>query len=406
MSSCRGKEPSQAAPPVEVLVAEVQQRDVPTYAQWIGTLDGFVNAQIRAQVTGYLLTQDYKEGAVVHKGDVLFHIDPRTYQAAVDQAIAHVARDVAQSKYADLEETRLTLLYAKGGATHDELDAAVSAAEAAHATIKADEAAVAIARVNLGYCEIVSPVDGVAGLVAAQVGDLVGPTGPVLTTVSTIDPIKAFYTLSEQEYLEIRKQYPTAAALEERKRQVMLQLIFSTGDAYPYVGRVYGLQREVDVRTGTIQIVGLFPNPANLLRPGQFARVRRWDVQKGALLVPQRAVMDIQGIYQVAVVDADNKVHLQTVQVGDRVGSWWRIMGGLSAKSPGQRVVAEGVQKVREGQIVTPRPFVEARDSGIPNLPHFAPATLPSESALAQLQAAPATSRPSAPPPSAGPGKE
>jgi membrane fusion protein (multidrug efflux system) len=325
----------------------------------------------------------------------------------VDQAIAHVARDVAQSKYADLEETRLTLLYAKGGATHDELDAAVSAAEAAHATIKADEAAVAIAKVNLGYCEIISPVDGVAGLVAAQVGDLVGPSGPVLTTVSTIDPIKAFYTLSEQEYLEIRKQYPTAAALEERKRQVMLQLIFSTGDAYPYVGRVYGLQREVDVRTGTIQIVGLFPNPANLLRPGQFARVRRWDVQKGALLVPQRAVMDIQGIYQVAVVDADSKVHLQTVQVGDRIGIWWRIMEGLN---PGQRVVAEGLQKVREGQVVAPRPFVEPRNSGIPNLPHFAPATLPSESVLAQLQAAPAsmpaTSRPIAPPPATGPGKE
>jgi membrane fusion protein (multidrug efflux system) len=398
VGGCKGKGPSQAPPTTKVLVAEVQQRDVPTYAQWIGTLDGFVNAQIRAQVQGYLLSQDYNEGDFVHRGAALFHIDPRTFNAAVDLAQANLARDAAQAKYADVDAKRVGVLYDKGAATLDEWDKARSATAAAAATVDADVAALNNAKLQLGYCTIVSPVDGVAGLAAAQVGDLVGPTGMALTTVSAIDPIKVLYTPSEQEYLNFRRQFPTPADVDERIKHIILQLILASGDAYPYQGRIYGKQRELDVRTGTIQLVGIFPNPAQLLRPGQFARVRRWDVQKGVLLIPQRAVTDTQGIYQVAVVDGQNKVHIQNVQAGDRVGSWWKITAGLR---PGQRVVAEGVQKVRDGQVVDPQPFVAPQDSGIPELPTFTPASMPAILPEARLTSFP-TPRP-APEPTTAP---
>jgi membrane fusion protein (multidrug efflux system) len=348
---CDGKKQAAKPPPTDVEVIAVQQADVPVYGRWVGTLVGYVNADIRGQVTGYLLSQDYREGDLVHKGDLLFQIDPRPFKAALDQAKGRLGQAKAQLGKTQLDVNRYTPLAAHGAVSKEDLDNAVQANLSAKADVEAADAAVELAQVNLDFTRVISPIDGIAGLVQAQVGDLVGPAGPLLTTVSTVDPIKAIFTVSEQEYIHFHEQHP-GAQREEALRKLKLELILADGSTYPQIGKWGATQREVGIETGALQVQGIFPNPGNFLRPGQFARVQtQLSVRKDALLVPQRAIGQVQGADEVDVVDIQNKVHVVPVQVGERTGLNVVIEKGLKL---GDRVVVEGVQKVREGMEVNP----------------------------------------------------
>ena len=359
--------PASAPPDVEVV--QVEQQDVPIYGEWIGTLDGLVNADVRAQVTGYLQKQGYQEGAFVRKGQLLFQIDPRPFQAALDQAQGQLAQATASLANAEavqgrteLDVKRYTPLAKEQAASLQDLDNAVqnnlaakATVETAKAQIKTDEAAVETARINLEFTRLVAPIDGIAGQAQLQVGALVTPGSAVVTSVSTLDPIKVYFTVSEPQYLAWRKRFPTETSRVAADKALRLQLILADGSTYGHEGRFYFADRQVNVGTGAIRIAGLFPNPGNDLRPGGYAKVRAViSIQHGALLVPQRAVSELQGGYQVAVVDGENKVNVRTVTVGDRVGSQWIILSGLNH---GDKVVAEGVQKVRTGARVNPKPF-------------------------------------------------
>jgi RND family efflux transporter MFP subunit len=359
-------------PSPEVTVVEVQQRDVPIYGEWIGTLDGFVNADVRAQVTGYLLRQGYQEGSFVKEGQLLFEIDPRPFQAVVDQAqgnldqaTANLANAEAVQHRTQLDVNRYTPLAKEQAASQQDLDnavqnnlAAMATVETSKAQIQTAQAALETAKINLGFTRLIAPIDGIAGQAQLQVGALVSPSSGAVTTVSTLDPIKVYFTVSESEYLAWRKRFPTDTANEDARKFVRLQIILADGSTYPRDGTVYFADRQVDPNTGAIRIAGLFPNPGNILRPGGYAKVRfAVRTQPDALLVPQRAVSEVQGGYQVAVVDDQNKVSIRAVQVGDQVGTEWIIADGLKR---GDRVVAEGVQKVRTGMHVNPKPFVEA----------------------------------------------
>ncbi|MBV9267965.1 MAG: efflux RND transporter periplasmic adaptor subunit [Acidobacteriaceae bacterium] len=357
-----------SVPPV-VEVVQVEQADVPIYGEWIGTLDGLVNADVRAQVTGYLQTQAYQEGAFVKKGQLLFQIDPRPFQAALDQAEGQLAQANAMLANAqavqgrtELDVKRYTPLAREQAASQQDLDnsvqnnlAAKATVETAKAQIKTDEAAVETAKINLEFTRLVAPIDGIAGQAQLQVGALVTPGSTPVTSVSTLDPIKVYFTVSEPQYLAWRKRFPTETSRLAADRALRLQLILADGSTYGHEGRFYFADRQVNVGTGAIRIAGLFANPRNDLRPGGYAKVRAAiSIQHGALLVPQRAVSELQGGYQVAVVDGENKVNVRTVTVGDRVGNQWIITGGLSG---GETIVAEGVQKVRTGAHVNPKPF-------------------------------------------------
>jgi membrane fusion protein (multidrug efflux system) len=340
-----------AAPPPSVQIAEVIQRDVPVYHEYLATLDGYVNAQIQPQVSGYLIRQNYLEGAVVSKNQVLFKIDPRPFQAIVDQTKAQVAQAEAQLGKTQLDVQRDTPLAKEKAIAQSQLDNDIQAHLAAQATVQADRAAVEQAELNLEFTNVRSLVDGVAGIASGQVGNLVGPQ-IILTTVSQLEPIKAYFTVSEQQYLAFVKRNPTEASRQARERQFELELVLSDGSTYPQKGKFFAADRQVDIQTGSIRLAGLFPNPSNVLRPGQFGRVRFISYTKtGALLVPQKAVVELQGSYQVAVVGNDNKVSLRTVSVGERTGAMWIIDEGLK---PGERVVVEGVQKVRDSMPVKP----------------------------------------------------
>jgi membrane fusion protein (multidrug efflux system) len=359
--------PPSAAPDVEVV--QVEQRDVPIFGEWIGTLDGFTNADVRAQVTGYLLRQGYQEGAFVKKGQLLFEIDPRPFQAALDQAGGQLAQARAQLATAEAVQVRTQLdvekytpLAKQQAASQQDLDnsvqnnlAAKATVETARALIKTDEAAVETAKINLDFTRLVAPIDGIAGQAQLQVGALVNlGSGPV-TSVSTVDPIKVYFTVGEPQYLAWRKRFPTETTRAAADKNLRLQLILADGSTYEHEGTFYFADRQVNESTGAIRIAGLFPNPGSILRPGGYGKVRAViRVQRDALLVPQRAVSELQGGYQVAAVDRDNKVNIRTVNVGDRVGSQWIIADGLK---PGERVVAEGIQKVRPGAPVNPKPF-------------------------------------------------
>ena len=364
---CGKSEQPQARPP-EVEVVQVEQKDVPIWNEWVGTLDGLVNAQIRPQVTGYLLRQTYQEGSFVRKGQLLFEIDPRTFQVALDQTKAQLAnaeQQLAQAEAnqvkAQLDVNRYVPLVKEQAVTQQDLDNAVQAnlaaqaqVRAAKAQIDAAKAQVAAAQLNLGFTKIVSLIDGIAGVAQAQIGDLVGPTG-LLTTVSTLDPIKVYFPVSERGYLDYVKENPDAAKRAAQEKQLALELVLADGSLYPNKGTFSFADRQVDVKTGTLRLQGLFPNPGNILRPGQFARVRAvTKTRRGALLVPQRAVTELQGSYQVAVVSKDNKVEIRPVKVGERVGTEWIIEQGLK---PRERVVAEGIQRVRAGMTVNPKPL-------------------------------------------------
>jgi membrane fusion protein (multidrug efflux system) len=310
-----------------------------------------VNAQIQPQVSGYLVRQNYLEGAVVSKNQVLFKIDPRPFQAIVDQAKAQVAQAEAQLGKTQLDVQRDTPLAKEKAIAQSQLDNDIQANLAAQATVQADRAAVEQAELNLEFTNVRSLVDGVAGIASGQVGNLVGPQ-IILTTVSQLQPIKAYFTVSEQQYLAFVKRNPTEASRQARQRELELELVLSDGSIYPRKGKFFAADRQVDIQTGSIRLAGLFPNPSSVLRPGQFGRVRFISYTKtGALLVPQKAVVELQGNYQVAVVGNDNKVSLRTVSVGERIGAMWIIDEGLK---PGERVVVEGVQKVRDSMLVKP----------------------------------------------------
>src|SRR5271157_1720907 len=357
------------AAPSDVMVVQVEQEDVPIYGEWIGTLDGFSNADVRAQVTGYLRRQAYQEGAFVKKGQLLFEIDPRPFQASLDQAKGQLAQAKAALANAEAVQGRTELdvnryipLAKEQAASQQDLDnavqnnlAALATIETAKAQIKTGEAAVETAKINLDFTRLTAPIDGIAGQAQLQVGALVNLSSGAVTSVSTVDPIKVYFTVGEPQYLAWRKRFPTEVTRLEADRNLRLQLILADCSTYPHEGTFYFADRQVDVGTSAIRIAGLFPNPGNILRPGGYGKVRAVvRLQQDALLVPQRAVSELQGAYQVAAVDADNKVSIRTVQVGDRVGNQWIIADGLK---PGERVIAEGVQKVRPGMQVNPKPF-------------------------------------------------
>jgi RND family efflux transporter MFP subunit len=366
---CQSQRAAAPPPSAEVGVVSVVQKDVPIFGEWIGTLDGFTNADVRAQVTGYLLRQGYQEGAFVKKGQLLFEIDPRPFQASLDQAQAQLKQ--AQAQLANAEATQMqaqlnvnkyTPLAEEQAASQQDLDNAVQTNVAAKATvlsskaaIRAAEAAVESAQINLDFTRLIAPIDGIAGQAQLQVGALVNPSSGPVTSVSTVDPIKVYFTVSEREYLDWNRRFPTEATLEAANKRVRLELILADGSTYPREGTFYFADRQVNVGTGAIRLAGLFPNPNNILRPGGYGKVRAViRLQQGALLVPQRAVSELQGGYQVAVVDDENKVSIRTVKVGDRVGTECIVAEGLKQ---GERVVAEGVQKVRAGMQVNPKPF-------------------------------------------------
>ena len=350
-----GPKKQATAPPPEVDVVTVQSADVPLYTEWIGTLDGYVNAQIRAQVTGYLMAQDYREGAQVKKGDLLFHIDPRPFQAALDQAKGQLAQAEAQFDKTELDVERYTPLAKEKAISQEELVDAEHASLVAKAAVASAKAAVETAELNLEFTKITSPIDGIAGIARAQIGDLVGPASGELTAVSTVDPIKVYFTFTEASYMDYMNRYSDDTKRAEHERDLELELILANGTVYPHKGKFYFADRQVDVRTGALRVAGLIPNPGRVLRPGQFARVRaRTQIRAGALTVPQRAVMELQGNYQVAVVDAANKVSIQSVKVGDRIGNMWIVEEGLK---PGEQVIVEGTQKARAGTVVVPRPY-------------------------------------------------
>jgi RND family efflux transporter MFP subunit len=350
-----GKPKAAAPAPVDVRVSGVVQRDVPVTREWIGYLDGSVNAQIRAQVSGYLVKQDYKEGSAVRKGDPLFEIDSRPLTAMLAQMQGQLAQAQAQFGKAKQDVVRFTPLARDKAISQEELDDAVQARLAAEAQVASARAGVEQARLNLSFTHIVSPVDGVAGLVQAQIGDLVGPSTGILTTVSNLNPMKAYFPISEQAYLEFRHSAPAAQGFPS---DVAFDLILTDGSTYPEKGAFYAIDRQVDANTGTLRVVAEFPNPTDLLRPGQYARVRAVvRLEKGALLVPKRALNELQGGYQLATIDSEKHAHLVTVKVGEQIGNLQVIESGLK---PGDQVVVEGIQKVREGALVNPLPFTAA----------------------------------------------
>jgi membrane fusion protein (multidrug efflux system) len=365
-AGCKEK-PRTTPPPPIVEVTPVTQADVPIYHEWIGTLDGLVNATIRAQVTGYLLTQDYREGDAIKKGDLLFQIDPRPFQAVLDQANGQLAQAEARFGKTELDVKRYAPLVKDRAISQEEYDDAVQANLEAKAAVLSAKAQVEQSQLNLGFTRIVSPIDGIASIAKAQIGDLVGPATGELTTVSTIDPIKAYYSVTEQAYINFAKLFSKENDRAARLRQLEIQLIMADGAVYPQIGKIYAPDRAIGPTTGALRLEALFPNPDSALRPGEFVRVRiKFDTRHGALLVPQRAVSELQGAYQVDVVDADNKVHVQPVRVGERSGGLWIIEQGLES---GQRVVVEGLQKIRDGVTVNPTNFVPASIQSAEALP-------------------------------------
>jgi len=347
-------------PPPVVEVSPVIQKDVPVQGEWVGTLEGYVNAQIQPEVSGYLIRQDYREGGLVKKGQLLFEIDPRPFQAVLDQAKGQLAQAEAQMANAELNVKRDIPEAQAHAIPQSQLDTDTQALLAAKASVEADQAAVEQASINLGYTKVTSLIDGIAGINTVQVGNLVGPSA-VLTAVSQVSPIKVYFPISEQEYLRMADGgSPGSVDWLTHASRIRLRLTLADGSTYPHPGRIIFADRQVNTQTGTIQIVGEFSNPGNLLRPGQYARIQAPTGNiGGALLVPQAAVNQQQGTYQVTVVGADNRAQLRTVQVGPTLGTLWVITSGLK---PGERVVAVGADKVKEGGLVNPAPYKPAEE--------------------------------------------
>lgn len=363
---CKPAEQAVAPPPPVVEVVTVARQDVPVYSEWIGALDGSVNAVIRPQVTGYLIRQNYVEGDKVRKGQVLFEIDPRTFEAevrqaraALEQAKGDLAAQEASAATARADLARIRPLAARNAVSQKDLDYAVGRDLISKAAVLTAKAGISVAEANLekallelSFTRVVSPVDGVAGIAKAQLGNLVGPNvQEELTSVSALDPIKVYISVSEQEYLSVRRSDSDAA-------QISMQLVLADGSVYAQSGKMALADRQIDPTTGTLRIGTLFPNADGFLRPGMFGKVRAMmRVRKDAVVVPQRAVTELQGKYLVAVITADNKVQIRPVRVAERVDSGWVVEEGIEA---GESVVAEGTQKVRQDMTVTTRPFVPA----------------------------------------------
>ena len=353
IGSCKKKEePPPPTPTVEV--AAVTQKDVPVYGEWIGTLDGYVNAEIRPQIEGYVLRRLYNEGNLVRAGEPLFEIDPRQFQATYDQAKGTLAQYEATLANAKVTAARYRPLAAEKAISQQELDDAETRERTAQANVESARASLEKAKLDLNWTKVASPIDGISGVAKAQVGDLVNRE-VVMTTVSQVNPIKVYFNPSEQEYLAwVAKNGPVTKSFDTtRLEEGNLQLVLSDGSTFGHRGKPFLVGREVDVKTGTIQLAGAFPNPGNVLRPGQYAKVRvSMDLKKGAILVPQRAVSELQGSYQVGVVGADNKVTIKVVKPGPVEGTLWVIEEGLK---PGDRIIVEGLQRVKSGMTVNPK---------------------------------------------------
>ena len=361
VAGCSRKPAQTGPPPPEVLVTTVTPRDVPRVLERVATLDGFINANINAQVQGYIVSRDYTEGSVAKKGDLLFQIDPRPFEAAVAQAKGTLAKDKANQVKADADEKRAVDLFNKKVISDQERDTAIAAAGSTRANVEADEAAVKQAEINLGYTKITAPIDGIAGFTNNQVGDLVGPTTGPLTTMSQIDPIKALVTAGEGPWTDFISRHPDADERQRYIKSLDFELLLSNGEVYPHKGKFYALDRNLDIKTGSIRYEVTFPNPGNILRPGQFGKVRFVaDIKKGAMVVPQEAVNELQGSYQVAVVGDDNKVSIRPVKMGERIGALWEVTDGLK---PGDKVVVQGIQKAREGAQVTVKEWTPPKDA-------------------------------------------
>jgi len=346
---CGNTDPAATIPTPVVEVASVVQKDVPIFSEWVATLDGYVNAQIQPQVTGYVIRQTYKEGSFVRKGQILFQIDPRPFQAVLDQANAQLAQTQAQLGKTEMDVERDTPLAKERAIAQSQLDNDIQANRAAKATVKAAEAQVEQAQLNIEFTDVKSLVDGMAGIAQVQIGNLVNPA-TVLTSVSQINPMKAYFSISEQEYIHFANRINAEAQEDVPSNGPPFELILADGSVYPYKGMGLLANRQVDLSTGSIQIVCSFPNPQNFLRPGQFGRLRAApETRRGALLVPQKAVSELQGSYQLAVVAPDNKVNIRAVKIGDRVGPMWIVDSGVK---PGELVVVEGLQKVQNGATV------------------------------------------------------
>jgi RND family efflux transporter MFP subunit len=352
LAACQSDKAASQPPPPEVNVVGVVQQDVPIYEEWVATLDGYENAQIQPQVTGYLISQNYIEGSPVRKGQVLFEIDPRPFQAVLDQSKAQLAQAQAQFGKTKLDVDRDTPLAKERAIAQSQLDNDIQANLAADAAVKSAAAQVEQAQLNLDFTHVTSLLDGIAGIVQVQIGNLVTPTS-TLTSVSRVNPIKAYFPIAEQTYMRFAKQINASSQRNAPPDAPPLQLILADGTVYPEKGKILYTDRQVDITTGSIRIVAAFSNPNNILRPGQFGRVRAaTETVKDALLVPQRAVNELQGTFQLAVVGDGNKVSVRSVKVGDRVGSMWIIQSGVK---PGELVIVEGLQKVRDGSVVKPK---------------------------------------------------
>src|SRR6201993_195052 len=363
-AGCSRKPAQTAPPPPEVLVTTVQPRDVPRVLERVATLDGFINANINAQVQGYIVSRDYQEGKPVKKGDLLYQIDPRPFEAALAQAKGTLAKDQANQIKAEADKKRAVDLFQKKVISDQERDTFFAAADSTTANVEADKAAVQQAAINLGYTKVTAPIDGLVGFTNNQVGDLVGPSTGPLTTMSQIDPIKANVTVGESAFTDFFSRYPDATQREALLKSIDFDLILGDGKVYPQKGKFYALDRNLDPKTGSIHYYVTFPNPDAMLRPGQFGKVRFVpDSVQNALVVPQEAVTELQGNFQVAVVDQNNKVSIRPVKTGERIGAMWQITEGLK---PGDKVVVEGVQKAREGSTVTVKEWTSPPQSPTP----------------------------------------
>jgi RND family efflux transporter MFP subunit len=362
-TGCRSKEavaPTSVTPP-EVEVTPVVQKNVPIIQEWVANVDGFVNAQIQPQVSGYLLKQTYREGSFVEKGQSLFEIDARPFQAALQQAQAQLAESKAQEFKAQEDVNRDGPLAEARAIAQKQFDADKQALLAAQAVVRAQQSQVELAQINLGYTSVRSLIRGIAGVATGQIGNLVGPT-TILTTVSQVDPVKVYFGLGESEYLLFSQAISDAArgVVGPGIDRQQLRLILSDGSTYKLAGRLYLADREVNPQTGTIRVAATFPNPDGLLRPGQFGRVRvETQILKNALLIPQAAVNEIQGTYQVVVLGSGNRAEMRPVTVGPRVGTDWVIEVGLK---PGEQVIVVGTQRVRAGLTVQPKPYQQPKN--------------------------------------------
>src|SRR5438874_2051628 len=356
------RKPAQVPPNApEVLVTTVAPQDVPRVLERVATLDGFINANINAQVQGYIVSRDYQEGGVVKKGDLLFQIDPRPFEAALAQAKGTLAKDKANQVKADADEKRALDLFNKKVISDQERDTAIAAAGSSRANVEADEAAVDQAELNLGYTKVTAPIDGLAGFANSQVGDLVGPTTGPLTTVSQLDPIKAVVAAGEGPFTDFVSRHPDPKERNEYVKTLDFDLFLGNGELYPKKGKFYALDRSLDPKTGSIRYYVTFPNPGNILRPGQFGKVRFVaDMKTGAMVIPQEAVNELQGSYQIAVVGNDNKVSIRPIKMGERIGAMWEVTEGLK---PGDKVVVQGLQKAREGSTVTAKDWTPPADA-------------------------------------------